>query len=405
MERDLRTTTTGPHGPAAPPDEETSVTWDEWRPPPPTVARSVPLADLLTIAALTPAQAVLVTADLLHVTGAAAPERVHPVLRTDGAVDISDMDGDIPSVPLRDLLDEVVRNARRLPSHPQPRQVRLLHHLEEQVASTGDPAERGTALRGAYGGGRPRAVTRTRRELVALVEAFNGIAVSRSTSSVPINGHALAVTPVPRPVSLRPHDRPHAPRQLSRRRRRSRRMLVILGIVALALVVGGYVFLRGPVSDLIDHVRGNSNTAGTNQPAPPPTTGHHHRPAGHTTAHHPSFPTLAPQSNGPVRAVTLQKINGCAPGTTCGVTVTVHLTPAGVSQVVGWRVGVMKNCARPTTWSPVTTVTAQPGWSQVFAPSSVQVPNGRSLALVALTSTPKHAQSQPIPLGGTPLHC
>lgn len=407
MDRDLQATTTGPHGLTPPPDPGTSVTWDEWRPPPPTAARSVPLVDLLTIASLTPAQAVLVTADLLHATGANPPERVHPVLRTDGAVDLSEVDREIPSVPLRDLLDELVRDARRLPAHPHQHQVRLLHQLEEQVAAKGDPAERGTALRGALtevaGVG---AVTRTRRELVALVEAFNGIAISRSSSSVRVNGHPVAVSPIPRPVSPRVHER--VPRQLTRRRRRSRRMLVILGVLVLAAVAAGYVLLRGPVKDLVDDVRGNnSSTTGTNQPPPPSNTAghHHHQQAGHAAGHHPTFPKLAPQSNAPVQGVSLQKINSCAAGTTCGVTVTVHLTPSGVSQAVGWRVGVMKNCARPTTWSPVTTVTAQPGWSQVFAPSSVQVPKGQSLALVAVTSTPKHAQSRPIPVAGTPLHC
>lgn len=405
MERDLRATTSAPLGPAALPDQEASVTWDEWRPPPPTAARSVPLGDLLTIAGLTPAQAVLVTADLLQATAANPAERVHAVLRTDGAVDLTDEEGETPAAPLPDLLDEVVRNARRLPAHPQPHQLALLRHVEEQVGATGDPAERASALREALG--EVVGVARVRRELAALVEAFNGIAVSRSVSTGRVNGHTVGMSPIVRPTPLPPHVHVPRPRQVGRRRARNRRKVAIVGALALALVIaGGYLLWRGPGSGWYDDLRGNNdnNAATTNQQ--PPTHHKGQQQTGHHGTHHSgTFPTLAAHSAGRVQGVTLQKINGCAPGTACGVTVTVHLTAASVSQPISWKVGVARGCTRPQTWSPVTTVTAQPGWTRVFASSSVQIPQGRSFALVALTSSPSHAQSQPIPVAGTPLHC
>ena len=52
-----------------------------------------------------------------------------------------------------------------------------------------------------------------------------------------------------------------------------------------------------------------------------------------------------------------------------------------------------------------TTVTAQAGWTTVYASSSVRVPKGRSLALIALTTTPARAQSPPVPVAGASLHC
>jgi hypothetical protein len=83
----------------------------------------------------------------------------------------------------------------------------------------------------------------------------------------------------------------------------------------------------------------------------------------------------------------------------------VRLAATGASQAVGWRVGVVRRCGHQVLWSPKTTITAQPGWSRVFASSPVRIPTGRSLALVALTTTPDHAQSRPVPVAGTARHC
>jgi hypothetical protein len=41
----------------------------------------------------------------------------------------------------------------------------------------------------------------------------------------------------------------------------------------------------------------------------------------------------------------------------------------------------------------------------VFSTSSVDVPKGHQWALIAVTSTPDHAQSPAIPVAGAPLHC
>jgi hypothetical protein len=35
----------------------------------------------------------------------------------------------------------------------------------------------------------------------------------------------------------------------------------------------------------------------------------------------------------------------------------------------------------------------------------VRIPQGQSLALVAMTTTPARAQSQPVPVTGSSLHC
>ena len=67
--------------------------------------------------------------------------------------------------------------------------------------------------------------------------------------------------------------------------------------------------------------------------------------------------------------------------------------------------GAARLCKRGITWSAPTTVTAQAGWTTVYASSSVRVPKGRSLALIALTTTPARAQSRPVPVTGSSLRC
>ena len=62
-------------------------------------------------------------------------------------------------------------------------------------------------------------------------------------------------------------------------------------------------------------------------------------------------------------------------------------------------------CKPGITWSGPVTVTAQPGWTSVYASSSVRIPKGRQLALTALTTAPARAQSRPVPATGSSLQC
>ena len=101
----------------------------------------------------------------------------------------------------------------------------------------------------------------------------------------------------------------------------------------------------------------------------------------------------------------MQKTGRCTPGALCPVKVTVHFRPASTTQPVTWRVGTAHACKRGITWSAPVTVMAQPGWTTVYANSSVRVPKGRSLALTALTSTPARVQSPPVSVAGSSLRC
>jgi hypothetical protein len=186
------------------------------------------------------------------------------------------------------------------------------------------------------------------------------------------------------------------------RHARGRVALVTL-VLASALAVSGYVVLRNQGVDLAVALGRGS------QPAAPEAT----KPARTDTSaakkeersRPPTVSTIAPRQAGAITGVSVQMAGSCASGALCPVTVTVHLRPASTTQAVTWKVGAARVCTSGTTWSAPTTVTARPGWATVYASTSVRVPQGRSLALVALTSAPARAQSPPVPVAGSALRC
>jgi hypothetical protein len=187
---------------------------------------------------------------------------------------------------------------------------------------------------------------------------------------------------------------------VGRRRARTRRTALVLLFLAAALVGSGYVVMRDP----------DPGEAGAAARDDRPTTP---APSGSTgkSAEKPrprprqGVQTLAARQAGQVTGVEVQKVSSCTPGAPCPVTVTVHLRPAATTQSVAWRVGAAQLCRSGITWSQPVTMTAQPGWTTVYASSSVVVPPGRSLALVALTTAPARAQSPPVPVTGSSLGC
>lgn len=397
-----------------------------------TGSGGVALGRLLSVAVLTPAQACLVAAELLQAAhrrggptdGQPAPRPLGPVTVTPtGEIHVSPPPLGA-GTPADEPLEQLVHNARRLPAHPRPDQLALLRRLEE---AAGDPAlEPGVrahvllaALADTLG---PGARERLTRQLAALVDAFAqlaGAAAGADQPDVPRQpGPADApeagpteprVRPAsraPRRATPLPHGAGRAPRRggsLRRPRTRARR-LGLVALVALAvLVAGGYAVLRGTGTDVVDALGlgGRPAAPETSAPAAPST-----RPAEQARGRdRGAVPALAARRAGPVTGVTVRKTGSCRPGALCPVKVTVHFRPTTTSRAITWKVGAARLCKRGISWSAPTTVTARPGWTTVYASSSVRVPKGRSLALVALTTAPARAQSRPVPVVGSSLHC
>lgn len=393
--------------------------------------RPVSFDQLLSVAALTPAQASLLAVHLLDVADTTGTiDGQHHVsaclgavtLTPSGDVDVARPDAD-EGMPVTELLKQLVRNARRLPAHPRPEQLLLLDGLE---AAARDPLlEPGTrarelerALADTLGSG---ASQRLSGQLAALVDAFahatSGVPAPIDARPAPKPGEpttALASAsraasatpglsqPVPRPAALTRHapSRPHRrSRAVLHRRTRRRRVALVVLVLAAVLAGSGYVVLGGPGAGILESLGRGSHAAApaTSAPALPSKQSQAHRGR--------AVPALAARHAGPITGVTVHKTARCRPGALCPVTVAVHVRPASTTRAVSWKVGSARLCKRGIAWSPRTTVTARPGWRTVNARSSVRVPMGRSLALIALTVAPARAQSRPVRVTGSSRHC
>jgi hypothetical protein len=376
-------------------------------------APSTALDRLLPVAVLTPAQAAHVAAEVLRTASTIGRDRrgdvrlTPPVVSPGGQVQTSaatDTDG----VDVDDVLSALVANARRLPAHPRPHQVALLHRLEEVAGSSHEPGARALMLRAALDDAvGPDSSAPLTQELASLVAALAQISHT-GTPEAPRRARPSSVSSAPAPAvrhevtrgrpatGVRPIP-PAVRRDLAgRRTRRPGARTTALLLLGLLVLVGGYLALNRP----------GSGTGSGDQAAGPqasgPSTKQHQQPAAHPR---PLVPVFAPPKAGRVTGVALQRSGPCRPGGSCAVQVTAHLAPSTVSQTIAWRVGVVRACTRQVTWSSPATVTAQPGWTRVYAGSFVRIPSGHPVALVAVTGSPARAQSPPIRLTPTTSRC
>lgn len=372
-------------------------------------ARGVPLRRLLPVVVLSPAQACLVAVQLLDAThpgGATngtnpADDRWAVALTPSGDVEATRAaSGEGTSVTA--LLAELAENARRLPAHPTSEQVQLLRRLEETAADP-RPGARARELERALAESlRPGARQRMSGQLAALVGAFAHVAAS---VAVPAEARTAPAVSRPGPRRAAPPPGPSRPPRRGRitghRRARTRRLVLVVLLLTAALAASGYVVLREPDAGSSGALDRDRRQAEPTAPAAPSR-----EPAGRQRPDpRPDVTALADRSSGPITAVEVAGATACTPGTPCPVTVTVRFRPAATTQPVVWRVGAARSCGSPVTWSGPVTVTAQPGWTSVFAGSSVPVPEGRSPVLVALTTAPARAQSPPAPVAGSSLRC
>lgn len=381
--------------------------------PPPPPHRGVPLRRLLPVVVLSPAQACVVAVQLLDAThpsgttnGTNPADDLWSVgLTPSGGVEVARASAD-EGAPITALLEGLAENARRLPAHPTSEQVLLLRRLEE-VAADPRPAARARELERALAealgpGGRQR----LSGQLAALVDAFAhvaaGVAVpadARTAPAVSRPGPRRAARAAPLPGPSRP---PRRGRITGHRRVRTRRVLLVVLLLTAALAASGYVVLRdqdtGSPSGAPDRDRRAAGPAARAEPSGEQAGRQRPDPRPDVTA-------LAGRSSGPITGVEVAGAAGCTPGTPCPVTVTVRFRPATTTMPVVWRVGTARSCGGPVTWSGPVTVTARPGWTSVYAGSSVPVPDGRSPVVVALTSAPARAQSPPVPVAGSSLRC
>jgi hypothetical protein len=355
----------------------------------------VTLNRLLAMARLTPAQALALATDVL--TGleeSSSAERPTSVLgsrvvqvTTDGRArvvgdgrpcDVTAQAGvragDLAAVAV--LLGDL-----QAATCPSARDSDLVAALDRAAAEARQPEGRvaivAATLRAADA---PRGA-QARAELARLVSAASGSAPGAAAT------RTAAPPPTERPV----------PERSRRRRPTAARAMVahsaavhpvtrrtwgwILSVVTLIVVVLTEIFfLRESIERDIQAVleAGRSRPSSTVAPVLPPVV------------------PPAPAAVGTIAYVDLRPVERCSPGTSCALRTHVRLQPQAGPQTVTWAFQVLDRCAGTATTVPGGTVTVPPNADRTDVVTNVMLPTAPALAVLALTSQPFRAASEPV---------
>ncbi len=343
-------------------------------PPRPAAARSgaddVVLTQLLSIARLTPAQAVALGADLLacleDAAGRSLPRPEGARVGRDGRARLIDAGpsgngaGLATAAALLDRLRAATRSSR-----PSTADQGLISALERAATEARSPHGRlaivSAILREADGAGNAQA----RAELARLVAIVLGETPALDAARAPR-------TPAPRRRCPRPTPRAVA------RAAVARTWKWVLSLVVLAAVVLIEVaFLRDEISRDVQAVleAGRSGTTVTGTPTLPPVA----RPA--------------PAAAGTISRVDLRPVTPCTPDADCALRLQVTLQPQAEPQTITWDFRVVDRCTGEAVSAPGGTVTVPPHADRADVVSTVGLPPADALAVLAVTNQPFTAAS------------
>jgi hypothetical protein len=331
------------------------------------------LTRLLSVARLTPAQAVALGSDVVasledrHADGRLCPDAVR--VGRDGRASLIDA-GDPPTMDgaglasAAALLDRI-RDATR----PSPADHGLIPALQRAATEARSPEGRvaivAAILREADATGGARA----RAELARLVTMVAG-------------GVALSPAAGPPPRAPAPHRRrPHRPPRAVARGLVARSWTWILSLVVLVVVVLMEIaFLRDEIGRDVQAVleAGRSRSTATSTPTLPPVV--------------PPAPTAA----GTINRVDLRPIMPCTPDTACALRMHVTLQPRAEPQAITWEFRILDRCTGAAVTVPGGTVTVPPHGDRADVVSTVGLPPADALAVLAITSQPFTAASSAV---------
>jgi hypothetical protein len=355
-------------------------------PEPVTPKAGLSLTRLLSVARLTPVQAIALATDVFTELekrcgdrGDAGPiplriETVH--VSADGHAYLVEDDG---PVPVKDsaahaVLDELTAAAWRPTTDSDRPTTGPVATLDRAAGEARLPDASVAAVASLLREADTASGSEARTELARMVSA--------------VNGGALA--PPHPPLTSAPPDPPDPPRppDPQRRRRPLARALAgrtwkwVLSIVVLVtVVVIEIALLRDTITRDIEAVleAGRSGSAA-------PTS---------TQAFLPVAP-VAPPAAGTVTGVDLRAVNQCTPDAACAVRLQVALQPTAQPQTVTWGFQVFDRCTGATTTVPGGEVTVPPDGDRAVAVVSVALPPGEALAVLARTDLPSPAASAPV---------
>jgi hypothetical protein len=352
----------------------------------------VPLARLIALAGLTPAQALEVAASLVaavaarHEPDSQGLDGHHVMIGMDGRVLFTSSEGRAtmpsPASPtsatVEAVLAELTDAARRRAPQADPllaeleRAIALLPLVElPMVARTLEDACAAIDRDGA------------RAALAALARAIAATAGAGTVSAAPLR--------VPSAVAAG-RGRPVAPPASGRRHVTFRRIgawLLSIAVV-VTIVLLEFAFLRDDIEAdvhlLLDAGRSGSVPSAASQPDGVPLV------------------APAPASAGSVLAVDLRALDQCTPGAPCPVRILVRVVPGAASQTVRWSFRVVDRCTGGTETIPGGSLVIAPGEEQATAVGPVPLPQAAS-AVFAVIELPAVAAGPPVLVGScSPAH-
>jgi hypothetical protein len=333
---------------------------------------------LLSIARLTPAQAVALGADLLAALedrDTAAGPRLRPEAIRVGR------DGRAR------LIDACLIDAADPPSTNRVGPVSAAVVLDRLGAATRtSSAERGLirALeRAAVEARSPDGRLAIAAAILREVDATGGVQARAELSRL-VSLVAGDVAPTP--------DAGPAPRASAPRRRRPRRRpravaravaarswkWVLSLVVLVAAVVIEIAFLRDDISRDAMAVLEAGRSGATATSAPPAL---------------PPVVRPAPAAAGTISSVDLRPIQPCVPGAGCALRVHVMVRPQAEPQTITWDLRVLDRCTGEFVTAPGGTVAVPPHGDRADVVSVVQLPEAEALAVLAITNLPFTAAS------------
>ncbi|MFC9552351.1 hypothetical protein ACFTWF_16000 [Rhodococcus sp. NPDC056960] len=377
----------------------------------------VSLRRLLAVARLTPAQAVLLVADVLDQI--ACGHGRYPVRLRDDDVRVTDtgyltiectgpvMSRDPMNEAVTRLLRDVAANCRGSA---------LSDRLDESISDSTDLDGLVHAVGGAIAPDVDAGEERRRRhQLADLVAATTGRLRSDGKTAAEPPTVQSPPPPVVSGTTLAPHGWfPPVRNPWHRRSRRPSRRNGVLGLIALLVLVAALWAAPRMWSELRrgwDAVLDPVNSSEQNQirpvsPPPEPADAPAEPAPGSGTPVPRPVDVAAPSSAGPITLVTATLASGqCVPGQACDVRVDVHLDPAATVGTVTWRLNIYDRCSGEARTSDDVSLPVPPGEHQVYGIVRTDLPPGAAHAVAAITSAPATAASEPLLVPAENAHC
>jgi hypothetical protein len=177
------------------------------------------------------------------------------------------------------------------------------------------------------------------------------------------------------------------------RRGMNRLTVMLLAVAALGAVISlEFTFLGDKLGADLRLLTGREEP----EPAVPPAAASRRAPA--------PLPVLGPAAAGPLTAVHLRAVGGCAPRQECLFRVIAAVRPRAVATTVHWKLTVVDRCRGTRTAGPSGTLGIPPRTGTGSTLTRLSAGRG-ILAVVALTDRPARAASSAVPVPVDPPSC